>query len=204
MRDDDPTSLNDDFVRTFTISSSPKAGVQKQSEFDMTIRNVGAVTKYLFQQNDRAGFEVPVLGVGGDFTITQEHNGITPFIAGGVGITPLLGQLSMLDISPARFKLFWTLRYADRQIAMDTLGQHTELGKATKLFFTGAGNEIDGKIYEELKMVHGAEVYIRRLMEEDLSKVQAQTWYLCTGRGLREDVVRWLDGKKVVFEGFDY
>jgi hypothetical protein len=78
------------------------------------------------------------------------------------------------------------------------------LGKATNLFFTGAGNEIDGKIYEELKIVHGAEVYIRRLMEEDLSSVEAQTWYLCTGRGLREDVVRWLDGKKVVFEGFDY
>lgn len=202
MRDDDPTSLNDDFVRTFTISSSPNTS-EKQGEFEITIRNVGPVTKFLFQQNDRAGFEVPVLGVGGDFTISN-GSGVTPFVAGGVGITPLLGHLGSLDVSPERFALFWTLRYQDVQLAMDILRRFPQLGTSTKLFFTGAGNEIDGRIYEELMIQRGARVYMRRLRKEDLAGVEAETWYLCAGRGLRGDVLGWLVGKKVVFEGFDY
>jgi len=202
MRDDDPTSLNDDFVRTFTISSWPNT-MEKQTEFEITIRNVGTVTKFLFQQNDRAGFEVPVLGTGGDFAISN-GSGVTPFVAGGVGITPLLGHLGSLDISPERFTLFWTLRYQDVQLAMGTLRRFPQLGRATKLFFTGAGNEIDERIYEELMYQRGARVYMRRLRNEDLAGVEAETWYLCAGRGLRDDVLGWLDGKKVVFEGFDY
>ncbi|CAN9089225.1 unnamed protein product [Alternaria alternata] len=64
MRDDDPGSLNDDFVRTFTISSMPNKDHGKESEFEMTIRNVGTVTRFLFQQNERAGLEIGALGVG--------------------------------------------------------------------------------------------------------------------------------------------
>ena len=67
MRNDDPRSLNDDFVRTFTISSTPNAKNESEKEFDITIRNVGVVTNFLFRQNDRAGFEVPLVGVGGEF-----------------------------------------------------------------------------------------------------------------------------------------
>ncbi|KAH3938981.1 hypothetical protein HBH70_125500 [Parastagonospora nodorum] len=202
MRDDDPTSLNDDFVRTFTISSAPNTR-EKQTEFEITIRKVGPVTEFLFQQNDRAGFEVPVLGVGGDFTIAN-GDGVTPFVAGGVGITPLLGHLHSLDVSPERFTLFWTLSYHDIQLAMDILMQFPQLGRATKLFFTGAGNEIIERNYEELMIQQGAHVYMRRLRKEDLAGVDAETWYLCAGPGLRGDVLGWLEGKKVVFEGFDY
>ncbi|KAF2128863.1 oxidoreductase-like protein [Dothidotthia symphoricarpi CBS 119687] len=90
MRNDDPRSLNDDFVRTFTISSTP---IGNEREFEITVRKVGPVTDHLFRQNERSGFEVPMLGVGGDFTVVQTGDGITPFLAGGVGITPLLGQL---------------------------------------------------------------------------------------------------------------
>ncbi|OWY42759.1 hypothetical protein AALT_g275 [Alternaria alternata] len=73
MRDDDPGSLNDDFVRTFTISSMPNKDHGKESEFEMTIRNVGTVTRFLFQQNERAGLEIGALGVG-EQTITTANS----------------------------------------------------------------------------------------------------------------------------------
>ncbi len=70
MREDDPRSLNDDYVRTFTVSSSPRAGLPND-EFEITIRNVGVVTAFLFKQNIRAGLEVPLKGFGGAFSIDQ-------------------------------------------------------------------------------------------------------------------------------------
>lgn len=88
MRDDDPKSLNDDYVRTFTVSSSP--GEFPEDEFEITISNVGTVTNFLFRHNVRAGLEVPLKGFGGSFTIQQDPNDIVPFVAGGMGITPLL------------------------------------------------------------------------------------------------------------------
>lgn len=56
MRDDDPMSLNDDLIRTFTVSSSMQGNLP-QDEFEITIRNVGKVTKFLFRQNVKAGIE---------------------------------------------------------------------------------------------------------------------------------------------------
>ncbi|KAH8722923.1 hypothetical protein GQ44DRAFT_711077 [Phaeosphaeriaceae sp. PMI808] len=204
MRDDDPTSLNDDFVRTFTISSTPKSQDGKEQNFDMTVRRVGAVTKFLFEQNERVGLEVPILGVGGEFRVQLEEKAVTPFIAGGVGITPLLGQLHKLGVNPSCFQLLWTLKMADMALVHDVLQQHPELAKLTKVFFTsssalrGVGTRI--KDLESL----GAQVNLRRIVREDMSVASAERWYLCSGKPLREQVLSWADGKQVVFENFDF
>jgi ferredoxin-NADP reductase/predicted pyridoxine 5'-phosphate oxidase superfamily flavin-nucleotide-binding protein len=232
MRDDDPQSLNDDFVRTFTISSSPAPATdtesKKQKTFDITIRNVGAVTSYLFRQNPRGGFEVPVLGVGGEFRIQQDEHGekrvVTPFIAGGVGITPLLGHIDSLDITPDRFVLFWTLRLVDINLVLDTISQYPCLAPCMRVFFTGAGtgNGKDGSNSEQEEVKKGVKeleekgvsVRMRRLMKQDLEETGADTWYLCAGKGFRQEVLGWLEGggegdgkgkgRRVVFEDFDY
>jgi len=103
MRDDDPQSLNDDFVRTFTISSEPTTS----GELEITIRKVGVVTNFLFRTNPKAGLEIPLRGFGGDFFVQQSHATLQEltepiletsspkeikgdsvlFIASGVGIT---------------------------------------------------------------------------------------------------------------------
>ncbi|KAF2269619.1 hypothetical protein CC78DRAFT_236132 [Lojkania enalia] len=203
MRDDDPRSLNDDFVRTFTISSTPGTG-GKETQFDMTIREVGPVTSYLFKQNDRAGFEVPLLGIGGEFKIQQEEGKLTPFLAGGVGITPLLGQLSGLDLSPGNFKLFWTARLVDIDLVTDTLQRYPELAKCTALFITGS-SATDGSDEKLTQLANwSATVKKGRIHKDDLDAVGAETWYLCAAKPLRKDVLGWLEGKKVVFEDFDY
>jgi ferredoxin-NADP reductase len=205
MRDEDPLSLNDDFVRTFTISSKPKSTSPPENEFDITIRKVGPVTKFLFQQNVRAGFEVPILGVGGDFTIQQNIVAMTPFVAGGVGITPLLASVHTLDLSPARFKLFWTIRSADVDLAIDTLQRHSELAKLTEVFLTGSSTQeetLDAK-HAQLRSL-GVQVHGRRMTRSDIDAISAQTWYLCASKQLRNEILSWLEGQKVVFEDFDY
>lgn len=200
MRDEDPTSLNDDFVRTFTISSAPKDG-----EFEITIRNVGAVTRFLFRQNERAGLEVPVLGVGGEFRVEDGGDGEgRAFVAGGVGITPLLGQVGALRLEEGRLRVLWAVRRVDVGLVIDTLEREPGLKGVLEVFFTGSAEEKgeDDKI-GKLK-TEGVKVAERRLTRADVEKVQAQTWYVCAGKGFREEVQSWLGGMKVVFEDFDF
>ncbi|KAF3037399.1 hypothetical protein E8E11_003092 [Didymella keratinophila] len=204
MRNDDPQSLNDDFVRTFTISSTPDTpGGATDETFDITIRRVGPVTSYLFQQNARAGFEVPVLGIGGEFEIKQEKGELTPFIAGGVGITPLLGHISHLDLEPERFRLLWAVKTADIGLVVDTLERCPALAKVTHVFVTRSTTDASKEKWDEVKSA-GARVEFRRLEKADMEVVEAERWYLCAGKPFRKQVLEWVPGKEVVFEDFDF
>jgi len=202
MRDDDPTSLNDDFVRTFTISSVPKSDGGKEKEFQITIRKVGAVTRFLFQQDERAGLEVPVRGVGGGLGIEVGGKGGAAFVAGGVGVTPLLGQLSRLEVEGGRFKVLWSVRREDVGFVRDVLRAWPGLGKCLVVFFTG---EVEGSDLEGLREeAPEAKIVERRLSRSDVEGVEADVWYLCAGKGMRREVLGWLEGQKVVTEDFDY
>jgi ferredoxin-NADP reductase len=204
MRDEDPKSLNDDFVRTFTISSTPKPNDGVMKEFAITIRKIGPVTKHLFQQNDRAGFEVTILGIGGEFKIANNEHSVTPFIAGGVGITPLLPQLHNLDVSFGRFKLLWTLRGEDFGLVRDTFDRYPELIRCTEIFVTG-DTTVNAMPANGAILHPEATVVGRRLLKSDVEGVEhTEKWYLCAGKGLKEQVLGWLGGKQVVFENFDY
>jgi len=207
MRDEDPGSLNDDFVRTFTISSTPAAGDGgKEKEFEITIRKVGAVTNFLFQQNERAGLEVGVLGVGGEFKVESARagEGKNVFVAGGVGVTPLFGQIGGLELQNGAFVLLWAVRGEDVGLVLDTFKRYPGLGKCAKVFLTGRAVEGElAKIREEVKAE--AEVVVeRRMVKSDVQHIQAGTWYVCAGKGMRKEVTGWLEGQKVVFEDFDY
>lgn len=204
MRDEDPSSLNDDFVRTFTISSMPSSSsnTDREQEFDITIRKVGPVTSFLFNQNERAGLEVPILGIGGEFAVRQEKEQvIAPFVAGGVGITPLLALLPRLKLAPDRFRLFWALRVEDKGFMEDTFERHHELAVCTNVYLTGAQDGTNS--LEEMESA-GASVSRRRLTKSDLDKIEAETWYLCAGKGLSREVLSWLTGQNVVSEDFSY
>ncbi|KAJ4371889.1 hypothetical protein N0V86_008443 [Didymella sp. IMI 355093] len=216
MRDDDPRSLNDDFVRTFTISSTPSAATSpgshedaKEDTFDITIRRVGPVTAHLFQQNARAGFEVPLLGIGGAFAIenpplssSSPPSLVTPFVAGGVGITPLLAHLASPSLDSGRLKLLWAVKAKDAGLVLDTLDRYPQLATAMNVFVTGrvVGADVDWDTIQRA----GASVQFRRLVKADLDAVEAERWYVCAGKAFRGLVVEWLQGREVVFEDFDY
>ncbi|KAF2429305.1 oxidoreductase-like protein [Tothia fuscella] len=208
MRDDDPQSLNDDFVRTFTVSSSPLGTTSTSSskphdEFEITLRRHGPVTAFLSRVNPKSGLEIPLKGFGGDFVIgTSEEDGVVPFVAGGVGITPVLGQLRSLDLE--RFRLVWVIRAEDVSFVVDVLGRERDLARVTSVFFTG--NSSSEKVKEGIQQVveMGATVHIRRPQQADFDALDAQKWYMCAGRPLRDHILDWLKGKKVLFENFDY
>jgi ferredoxin-NADP reductase len=142
--------------------------------------------------------------VGGDFLVHQLQHDITPFIAGGVGITPLLGQVHLLTLAPDRFRLLWVIRSTDAGLVRDTFLRFPELGKCAVVFFTGEEEDDDDPMVMEGVERLGAKCVRRRLGKGDVDEIRAETWYLCAGKGLRKQVLAWLGGKKVVFEDFDY
>jgi ferredoxin-NADP reductase len=196
MRDDDPLSLNDDFTRTFTISSHPDN--LAPGEFEMTIRSVGTVTGFLCRQNERSGLEVPLRGISGDFVVKSDGTGPIPFVAGGIGITPLLAQLS--DLPMDRLRLFWSLRSDALDLALDTLDANPGLGQRSTLFLTG---RVTQEINEKLKTLD-VRIQRRRMEAEDVKTTQAETWYMCAGPIMQETLLGWLEDQTVVSESFNY
>jgi NAD(P)H-flavin reductase len=108
MADDHPQSINDDRVRTWTVSSSHESELPLW--FEMTMREMkgGAVTGALFDlvrhhprrklgelvqvnSNVVAG----VIGVAGDFFIKPGSVKLL-FVAGGIGLTPFLSMFDAL------------------------------------------------------------------------------------------------------------
>lgn len=210
MRDDDPRSLNDDFVRTFTVSSPPSqppnpTRTLKDNEFEITIRKVGVATEWLFGRKDSTSLrpvEVEIKGFGGEFEIKQEEGGgdVAGFVAAGVGITPLLSSLGTLDLE--KIKVLWSVRKEDLGFVKDVLKRHGWLAKSLVVFVTN-GKEGESDV-EELRK-EGVRVELRRIGQEDaqfgggVKKV-----YLCTAVPMRKQLMEWLKDKEVVFEDFNF
>ncbi|KAK5123567.1 hypothetical protein LTR85_002605 [Meristemomyces frigidus] len=213
MRNDDPRSLNDDFVRTFTVSSAPGSPPDpvrrlKDDECEITIRKVGVVTDFLFKHEGSekgsdsrgGGLEVGVKGFGGEFEVKQDDEETVCFVGAGVGITPLLPSLGSLEYS--RLIVLWTIRIQDASLALDVLDQHPQLARHLELFITGVGDEPNPDV-EKLRGL-GATVHLRRLQKADSMREGVGRYYLCTAVPLRKQLEEWLPHKELVFEDFNF
>ncbi|KAM3460428.1 hypothetical protein MY5147_006551 [Beauveria neobassiana] len=221
MRDDDPQSLNDDFVRTFTVSNPPPpdmAAAEKFIELQITARRSGGpATGLLWRQNLRAPLAIPVLGFGGQdsfrlpttTTTTAAAAADTPqlrsvFVAGGVGITPLLAQARAVLDAGVPLTLLWSLRGEDLPLAEDTFARIEGLAAVTTVFFSSGG---DGEEEGELRRRLGVKgVQQRRMAEVDIKGLgrQGTRFYLCAGPSLLRYLQGWLHGEDVVWEEFGY
>ncbi|CAK4033831.1 related to oxidoreductase, FAD-binding [Lecanosticta acicola] len=211
MADEDPWSINDDFVRTFTVSSppgDPPNPVRKleDDEFEITIRKVGVTTDFLFKhqgaESDRMKLEIGVKGFGGEFEVQQQDGEEKIcFIAAGVGITPILPSLWRLAFE--RLELLWTIRKEDIGLVMDTLEQHPNLHRSLQIFVTNA--EVNGEEVERLKS-KGVNVQCRRMQKGDLEVLDngLSKYYLCTAVPMRKQLIEWLPSKQLVFEDFNF
>ncbi|KAJ3039407.1 hypothetical protein HDV00_012284 [Rhizophlyctis rosea] len=224
MRDDDPKSLNDDYMRTFTVTNTTPSSSTEPSlstHFEITIRNVGRVTGFIFKSLAVGdGKVVDVKGFGGEFSMRPDSAVIldetaapscvgdntrpTYFIAAGIGITPLLSEHTLLP--PTSTHLLWAVRTADMPLVTYVLGKvvHPAIAKNTKLFVTG-GTAGEGDM-ERLRAM-GVDVRVGRMRKEDLEGWgvgEGGKVYFCAGVGLRKQVVEWLPGREVVFEDFSF
>lgn len=213
MRDDDPRSINDDFVRTFTVSSlpgTPPDPVQrlKDDEFEITIRKVGAATNFLFQREGKLSgkrgihdLEVGVKGFGGEFEVQQrDGEGTIGFITAGVGVTPILPSLYTLDFK--RLKIFWSTRKADLGLLKDTFDQHPGMLGSVVVFVTDAKEGDEAEVNAALGG-HEVKTKFGRMSEEDLD-MSISRYYLCTPIPMRKQVIAWLPGKELIFEDFNF
>lgn len=260
MRDDDPQSLNDDFVRTFTVSAPLDPGslvaVDAESEsrtgsgtadeeggagparvlrgdaepeLEIIARRHGAATAFLAKWNMRVPLEIPVVGFGGaeDFRMPvvpagRRSEGVekqmereadgreSVFVAGGVGITPLLAQAAGVLGSGhgGGLTVRWSLRAEDLPLAVYAFEKIGGLGPVTKLFVTGswdgAGSTSD--LLDTVKNL-GAEVEERRMDRDDVlrtGETGKRKFFCCTGPALMRVLLQWMEGEEVVFESFEY
>ena len=206
MRDDDPTSLNDDYMRTFTVSSAPGSLGIHGEEFEITIRKVGAVTKWLDWQREGM-LEVGVKGFGGEFTFDQSDGKRVGYVAAGIGITPLLGLVDGVDVE--RLKVFWTVGIRDSGLLLDIIKRYPQLKGSTRIFLTGNEDALQSdREKKQLKEVEtsGWHVERRRVSKDDLTVADGDIdqWYTCTAPTMRKEIQSWLPGKSFIYENFDY
>jgi ferredoxin-NADP reductase len=221
MNDEEPQSLNDDYIRTFTVSSPPPpvpaaaaatsedgAAVPHGTEIQITVRRHGPATGLLWIVNPRAGLEVPVLGFGGDEKVllpTRRTDVESVFVAGGVGITPLIAQGEGLLSTGNRLRLLWSLRGEDLPLAQDVVERIPGIAAGTKLFVTGRETPKQGDTLEKLKGL-GVEISMGRMAREDVttSPGGGRKYFVCAGDALMKTVLGWVEGEDVVFESFSY
>ncbi|KAH8887667.1 hypothetical protein GQ53DRAFT_784257 [Thozetella sp. PMI_491] len=226
MRDDDPTSLNDDFIRTFTISNLPPeteapgqdAVVGKGTKLEITARKNGPATNLLWRHNMRVPLSLPVLGFGGEESFwlpTNEAPRERPvFVAGGVGVTPLLAQASGVLAAESRaggsqdgLRVVWGLRGDDLALALDTWQKIPGLAERTHLIVTGKMQAPKESVAKAREL--GAEVTVgRRMVREDLLALagggKAPKFYVCAAPEMHKTILPWLEGQEVVSENFNY
>ncbi|KAJ4012967.1 hypothetical protein NW752_006237 [Fusarium irregulare] len=204
MADHDPQSINDDFVRTFTVSSPP----DNNNELQITTRKHGPVTNFLRKHNSRVLLEVPVIGFGGEegFRIPLQSQGPQSiFVAAGVGITPVLAQAQAILKHNVPFTLLWTLRYEDLPLASDTFSRIPGLASVTRLFVTGQPDKDKEGLLDEVEKA-GTQIVKRRIGADDVESFKGQNarFFLCTAPALLAALEGWLQGEKVVWEDFGY
>ncbi|CCO32547.1 hypothetical protein BN14_06609 [Rhizoctonia solani AG-1 IB] len=123
--------LNDDGVRTWTISGQSPTGA-----LQLTIREKqgGYVTSRLFEIAKKmaqmmpglledarpVGLQVSLIGIDGDFVLPSEGKRLL-WVAGGVGVTPFLAMLKGMTRSSERWDVVLVL--ATRRLDVEVLGR---------------------------------------------------------------------------------
>ncbi|UQC73560.1 oxidoreductase FAD-binding domain-containing protein [Colletotrichum lupini] len=213
MRDDEPQSLNDDYVRTFTVSSPP--GDKGGKEFEITARKNGPVTNMLWRWNLRVPLEVPVLGFGGEEAFRMDRGKGEKgdgggddveevFVAAGVGITPLIAQAGGVLEAGVRIRVLWTVKGEDVKLVRDVVGRVPGLAGVLRVFVTGEVGEAEEAMVREFEGF-GAVVERRRIRASDVKDGGIKRrYFLCTGPEMLKVLNGWLEGEDVAFEDFAF
>jgi ferredoxin-NADP reductase/predicted pyridoxine 5'-phosphate oxidase superfamily flavin-nucleotide-binding protein len=106
MNDSDPQSLNDNLLRSWTITSPPT-----ENSFELTIRKQHGMSRLLHELNTNIKFKVRLRGIGGNFSYDGSD---ALFIAAGIGITPFVAFLKQANIG--KVALLLSIRKEDENL----------------------------------------------------------------------------------------
>uniref|UniRef100_A0A060SX02 ARAD1A09548p n=1 Tax=Blastobotrys adeninivorans TaxID=409370 RepID=A0A060SX02_BLAAD len=180
MDDTEPQSLNDDFVRTFTIAS--------KDELKLVTRTVGSITQFMRMM---PGFQVDITAVGGDFIIPKAD---TVYVAGGIGITPLLAQAPTPNVH-----LLWSIKESDLPLVKRYASSIKP--KSATLFITDKKDP-----HNPADPIDPFTIHYRRISKQDLQGYDCE-WMCCAPEGLQTLVADWVNQlyqKPVKYESFSY
>ena len=168
MADDAPQSLNDDFVRSWTISSIPeiddKGEYFPSTKFSCTIKNkyTGAISPMLHRWaiHRRTDLSIKFIGVEGAFTCFDENHHLKHdkllFIAGGIGITPFMTMLKVVQRRNIKADIIFLFSARGEEAVLGK--QFKDAGIVTQIFNTGdersKNDSIDRRIqYKDIAAV---------------------------------------------------
>ncbi|UJR07373.1 hypothetical protein I4U23_011659 [Adineta vaga] len=199
MNNGNPQSVNDDYIRTWTISSSPSFN-SNTNTFDptnkvsCTIKHLpkGIISSLLHSQSNeqKSSLYCKFIGTGGDFTcfdnINQIHEKLL-FIAGGIGLTPFLAMFEAL--SQIKPKIDIVILFSGRGDEIDLLKDFISSPIVSNI------SMFDSTGINEPSTSESFQIYNRRIQFNDLMKVSdlinRQT-YICGPSQFMVDINSWL------------
>ncbi|KAJ3283710.1 hypothetical protein HDU79_008840 [Rhizoclosmatium sp. JEL0117] len=183
MNQGDPKQVNDDLVRTWTISSTPDVGddggFKPTRSISCTIKRVdgGRLSPLLhnLRQNAIGNLKIRLSGIGGGFSCFQDADGTVSnkkllFIAGGVGVTPFLAMLEALRISKdVDVVVLFSARGAEANVLEPAVRGNKTVSQAT-VFDSTASKEsrLDGFTLKNRRMGEPDFTDVKELLDRDV------------------------------------
>ena len=200
MNDQEPQSLNDDYVRTYTVSKvSPD-----RRQISITVKKAGFISSYLHSLASLGGepVEVGLKGFGGTFSCFADGRALPHmlWVAGGVGITPFLAMYRALRKSGEpmpEIELFYSCRGDE----LELIREMTDIN--VRIFDSTAAVESPAS---ELRRFHQRRLRVTDF--DDVPTLARATVFVCGPEGFMADVRSWLEGRlepaQLRFESFDF
>ncbi|KAG6898490.1 hypothetical protein C0993_006471 [Termitomyces sp. T159_Od127] len=227
-----PTSVNDDRIRTWTVSS-----ISTDGKFSLTMREKpgGVVTGALFSIARRLqevrpellkdarpmGLNVGLVGVTGDFVLPPPHKTKLLWISGGIGVTPFLAMLRGLN--PAyEYDIRFILSIREPEVFIPLLSEalRERLDKRGKIVIDVFTEKDVPQVVEDGLVLHRHRGRLSRnalaafagdntrILDQDVSLEEREV-YVCGPPAFEEAALNFLsdlglDRTKVRREGFQF
>jgi ferredoxin-NADP reductase len=206
---------NVSIVGGFSLTSTPQT-YKKTNTFELAIKYSNHPPAKWFHEQANIGDEVNVR-VGGEFVWDslkekQEKTEHVIFIAGGVGINPLMSMLESIhqeeDLFVKKIRLFYSVRTFNELLFYKRIeGLHKQFPKLleSKYFLTRedpSHKNGDSKFYYRQRINKKILAHDIEKEKEYLEKLKC---FVCGPSAMEDDVIKWLkelgvDEKKILFE----
>lgn len=229
MSEDNPQRINDDYIRTWTVSSAPAYFDVVTNQFhetdcvQCTIRRTGVISSLLHSMRDKpkatAESKIRFVGTGGSFSpFPSDDDGSdtmsnTPskmvWIAGGIGITPFMAMWDGLVKSKSNTEV--VLLFACRGDSDMALLESIQSSSSSE----NKGPSIQIQVFDSASSSSSLNcpdnkrvtIHPRRMNAQDIMVARGKTAFVCGPTSLNKAATEWLasaGAAKIVTEDFTF